>query len=128
MAKESVISVLRLNERLVMDIVKALCAHYETRRYAVENKLVSKRVSMEYVYVNSKMFIAAGEIAGARYAEQFIKEIGGEIGYSRSEIDAFSESAYKTYKREIKRNIAIKLCLLDESYYTLISSANERGT
>ena len=61
------------------------------------------------------MLDASAEIAGLKYAKDFIMDIGGGIGYAKTKIDAFSESSYKKNKMEIKRKIAEKLNLLDVS-------------
>lgn len=102
-----------LSEKQVYDIVIAFSAHYDTRERAIAEKLVSPRVRMEYVYINSKMLDAAAEVVGIRYAKQFIIDIGRGIGYANTRIDAFSEISYKKSKMEIKRRIAEKLNLLD---------------
>lgn len=102
-----------LSEKMVFDIVVALAAHYEAREKAISDRSVSRRVRMEYVYINSRMLDAAAEIADIKYARAFICDIGRGIGYANTKIDAFSESTYKKSKIEIKRRIAEKLNLLD---------------
>ena len=102
-----------LSEKMIYDIVVALSAHYDIRDHAIAEKSVSPRVRMEYMYINSKMLDAAVEIAGARYARQFIFDIGHGVGYAKSKIDSFSESNYKKSKMAVKRRIAEKLHLLD---------------
>jgi hypothetical protein len=94
-------------------IAKALCADYERRKNCVNDQTVSRRVRMEYVYLNNKLIEAAGEICGARFAEAFINEIGGGIGYAYSEVECMSETTYKNYKSSICDNIIRKLYLSD---------------
>lgn len=94
-------------------LIVAICADYERRRAEIEEGTVSPRVKMEYKYMNSRVFDAAGEISGGALAEIFINEIGNGTGYSHSKASGISESAYKIYKKEIKSNIARKLSLKD---------------
>ncbi len=100
-------------ESSVFNIVVALCADYDRRRSAVSEGLVSRRVRMEYVYINTRMLNAAGEVVGFAVAESFIREIGSGVGFALSDIDCVSESAYKAMKRRIKTKIAENLYLLD---------------
>ncbi len=95
------------------ELVRAQCRDYFRRDNFIRNGGVSKRVHMEYVFLNSKLLEGAGEIVGGKFAEKFIKEIGECIGYANSELDFFGESTYKTYKAEVLRNIAKKLYLSD---------------
>ena len=104
-----------ISERMVSDIVEALCAHYCIRERAIREKSVGARVRMEYIYINSKMLDGAAEVVGSPYAESFIRDIGQGVGYANTEIDAFSEVFYKKSKLAIKRKIAEKLHLLDSS-------------
>ena len=97
----------------VEEIVIALCRDYRRRQLAIEEGSASRRVLMEYAYLNSKMLLAAGEVTGGAYANAFIEDIGEGIGYAHSGIDTLSENTYKTYKRQIKRAIAKKLHLTD---------------
>lgn len=101
------------SEKMVYDIIVALCNHYDVRTRAIIEKSVSPRVRMEYVYINSKMLDAAAEIVGAKYARRFIIDIGKGIGYANTKADAFSETSYKKSKIEVKRRIAERLNLLD---------------
>lgn len=100
------------DERLVMDIISALCAHYEARRAAIENKTVPKRVRMEYAYLNSRLLTAAAEIVGHPSAEGFIRDIGEAVGYAKTELEGYGETSYKKNKICIKINMAKKLYLL----------------
>lgn len=93
-------------------LIRALCADYERRKIHIFEGDLPRRVRMEYSYLNSRIFDAAGEICGAAAAERFIKEIGEGIGYAYTELDGYSESTYKCYKAEILANIAKKLHLL----------------
>lgn len=94
-----------LSEKMVFDIVVALAAHYEARERAISDRSVSRRVRMEYVYINSRMLDAAAEIADIKYARAFICDIGRGIGYANTKIDAFSESTYKKKQnRDKKKN------------------------
>lgn len=103
----------RSGERLLDSLITAICADYGRRKEALEQCLVGRRVRMEYAYMNSRVFEGAGEISGGALAEIFIREIGEGIGYASSAVSVMSESTYKTYKKEIKRNIARKLKLID---------------
>ena len=94
-------------------LIVAICADYERRAAAIKSGSVSRRVEMEYKYMNSRVFYGAGEISGGALAEIFINDIGKGIGYHSSKICGIGENTYKTYKTEIKSNIARKLSLLD---------------
>ena len=94
-------------------LARALCADYERRKSLINAGGISRRVRMEYVYLNSRIVEAAGEICGARFAEVFIKEIGEGKGYAYSSIDCMSEVTYKNYKSSICDNIIRKLYLSD---------------
>ncbi|MBQ9085242.1 MAG: hypothetical protein IJY24_06270 [Clostridia bacterium] len=93
-------------------LVVALCADYFRRQDAIEGARFSRRVDMEYRYLNYLIHEAAAEIAGEREALTFIEEIGQKIGYAASSI-YLSENAYKVRKQEVKTGIARKLHLLD---------------
>ena len=95
------------------EIIVALCADYDRRRRALIESSVTRRVRMEYIYINGRMKDAAAEIVGEGYAERFIDDIGARVGYASSELDFCSEGQYKKYKKEIKDNIAKKLYLID---------------
>lgn len=94
-------------------LVVALCADYERREASLHSSLVCRRVAMEYRYINSRIYEAAAEIAGDRYAAQYIIEIGRRIGYAHSAVNLLSETGYKEQKRLVKFNIARKMHLLD---------------
>ena len=93
-------------------IIVALCRDYRRREEAVRNKTCSRRTSMEYEYINSRILSAAREIADD-LAENYINEIGKRVGYAYSRVDYASESTYKRIKKEIKKNIAKKLHMID---------------
>ena len=99
--------------KLVHSIIVALARDYERRKRALIGKTVSRRVQMEYSYINSRMLSAAAEVVGIAIAETFIYEIGNLIGYASSEIDYMSESTYKVMKHRITRGIAKKLNFID---------------
>ena len=94
-------------------LVSALCLDYARRAKAIEERMVTKRTDTEFRYYNFKIYDAAAEIVGERFAEIYIYEIGMRIGYAKTEISCISESAYKNYKKLIKENIAKKLHLCD---------------
>lgn len=94
-------------------LVVALCGDYERRARLIEEGYISRRTETEFRYYNFKIYDAASEICGERYAESFIKEIGGRIGYAKSENDHLSEPTYKQYKQMIKHSIAKRLHLTD---------------
>ena len=94
-------------------VISALCLDYARRREAIENKSVGRRCETEYKYYNYYIFDAAAEIVGERLAEKYIADIGGHIGYAKTEIDCVSEVTYKNYKRMIMDNVAKKLHLTD---------------
>ena len=93
-------------------LVVAFCKDYFFRKAQIESATCSRRIRMEYEYVNRRISEAAREVVGDDY-EIYIKEIGEGIGYANSELPDVSESRYKTFKREVKINIAKKLHLLD---------------
>ena len=92
-------------------LIIALCRDYGRRRRLIEEADISRRVRMELVYLNGKIFDAAAEACGVHLAEIFIKEIGNSIGYAHSEAAYMSEGTYKAYKNLAKRNIVKKLYL-----------------
>lgn len=106
---------MNVSEKMVCDIVEALCAHYDVRERAIREKNVGDRVRMEYVYLNSKMLDAATEVVGAASAKSFILDIGRGIGYANTKIDGFGEVFYKKSKLAIRRKIAERLNLLDKT-------------
>lgn len=94
-------------------LIVALCRDFERRRCAIEGALFGKRTLMEYRYINCKMLDAAAEIVGEHQARRFISEIGNRVGYAKCSDSYMSEAAYKRYKAEVKRNIALKLHLTE---------------
>lgn len=94
-------------------LIIALCLDYGRRQRAIEEHSVTKRTDTEFRYYNFKIFDAAAEIVGERFAVRYIEEIGERVGYAKSSLDCVSEITYKNYKRMIKDNIAKKLHLCD---------------
>ena len=94
-------------------VIMALCLDYPRRADAILNKSTTHRTDTELRYLNFKIFDAAAEIVGERYAERFILDIGERVGYAKTEMDFFSEVSYKQTKKQIKENIAKKLHLVD---------------
>ncbi len=94
-------------------LVVAICADYERRSSAINEKSVSRRTEMEYRYLNYRIYNAAAEIVGEIYAPDMIREIGMRRGYAKSAIDDYCEKSYKVKKQQIKMNIAKKLHLID---------------
>ncbi len=94
-------------------LVVALCLDYSRRECAIRTERVTPRTGMEYKYLNYRIYEGAAEIAGERYADVYINEIGRKIGYASTRHDAVSERTYKEQKQEVKINIARKLHLLD---------------
>ena len=94
-------------------LIVAICADFARRQEAIESRSVGRRVRMEYAYMNSRVLDGAGEISGGALAKTFIDEIGSGTGYAGSKLCGMGESTYKTYKKEIKENIAKKLSLMD---------------
>ena len=99
----------REKEKNLSDIVIALCADYERRNSVIKDKSERERVISEYLYINSKLFGAAAEIAGPEQAERYINDIGNAIGYARTEVEDVSEGTYKKMKSEIKENMYRRL-------------------
>ena len=107
------INVEEINDVTVDQLVVALCADYERRRRAINERCVSHRTEMEYRYLNFKVFSGAEEIVGASDALCMIEEIGARRGYAKSKLYYYSETSYKVKKQQIKRSIAKKLHLVD---------------
>lgn len=93
-------------------VITALCGDYKRRQSAVAESLVSSRCTMEYKYLNYRIYEGAAEIVGTRYAELYIDEIGRNVGYAKTAHPAAGEQTYKTEKQEVKYNIARKLHLI----------------
>ncbi len=94
------------------ELVSALCKDYTRRKEAIRQKRYSHRVSVEYKYINFKILEAAREIVGED-AELYIREIGNNVGYAKSDVNELSETAYKERKKEVKLNIAKRLHFTD---------------
>ena len=92
-------------------LIRAQAEDFKRRGLILEGGNLSRRLRMEYAYLNSKIYEGAAEIIGPRFAETFIEEIGGGVGYAKSAVEFLSEAAYKEYKTEIVCNIAKKLYL-----------------
>ena len=90
-------------------VVVALCRDYKRRKSALARGELSRRVLMEYSYINKRIFEGAGEIVGAPLSEIFIEDIGNKRGYASSSVAMMSESTYKRYKAAAVWNIARKL-------------------
>ena len=103
------------SEKMVYEIVVALCNHYDVRARAINEKSISPRVRMEYVYINSKMLDASARVVGDVYAEIFIKEIGERIGYAKS-ATYLSETVYKARKEEVKISILKEIYYIDADF------------
>ncbi len=95
------------------DVVVALCRDFDRRKREINLCRMSRRTIMEYKYLNFIMYDAACEIAGERYGEVYIKEIGNGIGYAKTEIDDISEVTYKKRKADVKMNILRRLHMID---------------
>ena len=94
-------------------LVVALCLDFDERDRVLSAEELSRRVRMEYKYLNCRMLEAAEEIAGSSAALGYIREIGKGVGYYHSRIENLSESTYKKEKSLIKIGIARKLHLID---------------
>ena len=103
----------KLMPKTVRDLVCALCADYPRRRAAIESHSVTPRTENEYKYYNYKIYDAVAEVVGEYYAERFIEDIGARVGYAKTELYFFSETAYKYKKSDATKNIAHSLHLLD---------------
>ena len=94
-------------------LISALCLDYRRRQDAIEERMVTARTDTEFRYYNFKIFDAAAEIVGERFAEAYIDEIGKRTGFAQTAVCCVSEVTYKKYKKLIKENIARKLHLRD---------------
>lgn len=92
-------------------LISALCLDYGRRKSLIEGRTCPRRVDTELRYYNFKLYEAAAEIVGEELAEVFIYEIGARIGYAGSEVEGMCERTYKTYKRRVKDNMALRLYL-----------------
>ena len=102
-----------VTRRTVDDVVISLCLDYGRRKRCIEEGFTSYRTDTEHRYLNFYIFDAACEVAGERYAEVFINEIGRRTGFAKTSLEGFSEITYKGYKRRIIDLIAKKLHLID---------------
>ena len=102
-----------LKDRELERLVSALCADYERREQALSLGTVSRRTALEYKYLNYKIRAAVESAVGERDAERFIRDIGNNTGYAKTELDYYSESVYKRRKAEAKYGIAKCLHLVD---------------
>ena len=100
-----------LMDKSLEDIVIALCADFERRRLAIEEKALPKRVLLEYKFLNLRILEGTIEIVGIRNAKGFIDDIGARRGYAKSCIEDMSEPSYKKLKAKTKLSIAKKLSL-----------------
>ena len=103
----------KLMPKSLRDLICALCADYPRRRAAIESHNVTPRTENEYKYYNYKIYDAVAEVVGEYYAERFIEDIGSRVGYAKTELYFFSESAYKYKKSNATRSIAQSLHLMD---------------
>lgn len=94
-------------------LVAGLCLDFFRREAVIYEACATRRTLVEFRYLNFKIFEAAAEIVGEDMAKLYIKEIGSNVGYAKSEADTVSETTYKRYKKLIKENIAKKLHLSD---------------
>ena len=100
-----------LMDKSLEDIVIALCADFERRRLAIEEKALPKRVLLEYKFLNLRILEGTIEIVGISNARKFIDDIGARRGYAKSSIEDISEPSYKKLKAKAKLSIAQKLYL-----------------
>ena len=94
-------------------LIKALAYDYDRRDGLLKSGEVSRRVRMEFIYLNSRILEAAESIVGEPFAMKYIKEIGSSIGYAKIEIDCIGEVGYKRNKSEIVTMIGRKLYLTE---------------
>ena len=92
-------------------LVRALCADYARREKIISEGLADRRVDNELRYYNFKIRDAAAAVVGERMCDDFIRDIGGSVGFAHTAIDVLSESTYKKYKLMTKKNIAKALYL-----------------
>ena len=94
------------------ELICAMCKDYDRRREAIKQKRFSHRVTVEMKYINFKILEGAREIVGED-AEKYIREIGYNIGYAKTDVEEISEISYKLKKADVKATIAKKLHLTD---------------
>ena len=103
-----------LSARTLDALVCALCADFDRRRIAIGEGRLSRRVLLEYRYLNDRILAAALSVVGhCDLALTFVREIGTRTGYAKSAIDGMSEITYKRYKHAIRHRIAEELALSD---------------
>ena len=100
-------------EKSLCNLVKAMADDYFRRDELLKFGDISKRVRMEFVYLNSRIKEAAESIVGEKFADTYIREIGSSIGYAKSEIDCIGEGGYKRNKIQIVSLMAKKLYLTE---------------
>ena len=93
-------------------LIVALCADFDRRRAAIEEKALPKRVLMEYKYLNLRILEGAMEAVGIKDAKLFIDDIGARRGYAKTALEGISEPKYKIKKARAKMSIAKKLSLM----------------
>lgn len=107
------INIIEKEEKKSLDnLVRALAADYMRRQRIIREGQPARRVRMELLYLNSKIYESACEICAPTLADVFIKEIGEGVGYAKSSVECVSETTYKLYKSKIMGNIAKKLYLI----------------
>ena len=99
-------------EKSLEEIIIALCADFDRRKLAIEEKALPKRVLLEYKFLNLRILEGAMDAVGIRAAKIFIDDIGARRGYAKSSVDWLSEPTYKITKAAVKRSIARKLSLM----------------
>jgi hypothetical protein len=103
----------RITSPTVDGVVVALCADYGRRKRAIEERGICRRTDTELRYLNARIYDAVAEVVGEPLAEQFIKDIGGRIGYANTKLDCMSEVTYKNMKKRARELIAVRLHLID---------------
>ena len=100
-------------EKSLDSLAVALCADYDRRERAMREGSFSSRTLLEYDYLNRHIYRATIELCdGEEELRDYIREIGGKIGYAHSRFTV-SEVTYKVRKRRIKENILRHLHLYD---------------
>lgn len=94
-------------------LVNALCRDFPRRERAIKEGVLSRRTLTEFRYLNFKILEATLEVVEEQYARLYIKEIGENIGYAKTETEGLSEISYKARKKNIRENIARVLHLSD---------------
>lgn len=94
-------------------IIMALCSDYLRRHSVIEKSSSTYRIIMEYRFLNYRIYNAAVEIVGTRYALHFIDDIGRGTGYAKNQHIHLSERIYKMRKTQVKINIAKRLSLYE---------------